>query len=98
MLHSMDMRDSPGRTYRFYTGKFQYPFGYGNSYTQFTYNAAEAYSHKHRKNVLQMGGGESSWFTLEQSEVITLAIVSGCEKSVVCMVSRSYHIGWCCRM
>ncbi|KAI8612968.1 glycoside hydrolase superfamily [Chytriomyces sp. MP71] len=38
-LSRPDMREGPGRTYRFYTGTPLYPFGYGLSYTQFTYQA-----------------------------------------------------------
>ncbi|KAJ6741054.1 SUGAR HYDROLASE-RELATED [Salix purpurea] len=30
--------DIPGRTYKFFNGSTVYPFGYGLSYTQFTYN------------------------------------------------------------
>ena len=33
----MGMRSFPGRTYRFYTGTPLYPFGYGLSYTTFTF-------------------------------------------------------------
>ena len=32
-MYSFDMTAKPGRTYRYYTGKPLYPFGYGLSYT-----------------------------------------------------------------
>lgn len=34
-MSDMDMRAGPGRTYRFYTGKPLWPFGFGMSYTTF---------------------------------------------------------------
>jgi len=34
----MSMTDSPGRTYRYYTGKPLWPFGWGLSYTTFSLN------------------------------------------------------------
>ncbi|KAI8618998.1 glycoside hydrolase superfamily [Chytriomyces sp. MP71] len=36
-LSRPDMHEGPGRTYRFYTDKPQYPFGFGLSYTHFKY-------------------------------------------------------------
>merc|ERR1711959_639943 len=33
---------NPGRTYRFYTGKAVVPFGFGLSYTSFTYHVTSA--------------------------------------------------------
>lgn len=33
----MSMRDPPGRTYKFYTGKPVFSFGDGLSYTTFSY-------------------------------------------------------------
>jgi len=36
-MFSMDMRQTPGKTYRFYTGTTVYPFGYGLSYSTFSY-------------------------------------------------------------
>ena len=46
LLSSSDLRDSvdynmstaPGRTYRYFSGKTLFPFGYGLSYTQFVYS------------------------------------------------------------
>ena len=39
-----DIRDysMKGRTYRFFTGEPEYPFGYGKSYTEFAYSDAAA--------------------------------------------------------
>ena len=34
----MSMRDSPGRTYKFYTGTPVFEFGQGLSYTTFTFD------------------------------------------------------------
>lgn len=34
-MTSMDMTKAPGRTYRYFTGDFVYPFGWGLSYTSF---------------------------------------------------------------
>lgn len=36
-LRPIDELGYPGRTYKFYNGSVVYPFGYGLSYTQFTY-------------------------------------------------------------
>lgn len=38
-LPAFDDYTMQGRTYRYYTGKVQYPFGYGLSYTRFSYTA-----------------------------------------------------------
>ncbi|KAJ6677788.1 QUALITY PROTEIN: PROBABLE BETA-D-XYLOSIDASE 2-RELATED [Salix viminalis] len=37
-LRPIDSLGYPGRTYKFFNGSTVYPFGYGLSYTQFTYN------------------------------------------------------------
>jgi len=37
---SMDMRQTPGKTYRFFTGSSTYEFGFGLSYTTFVYQFA----------------------------------------------------------
>lgn len=34
----MNMTDYPGRTYRYYTKKPIYPFGFGLSYTEFNFS------------------------------------------------------------
>lgn len=36
-MYSFDMSKAPGRTYRYYTGKPLFPFGYGLSYTKFVH-------------------------------------------------------------
>ena len=36
-MYNFDMSLAPGRTYRYYTGAVLFPFGYGLSYTTFTY-------------------------------------------------------------
>jgi len=41
-MFSMDMREPPGKTYRFYSQEPVYPFGYGLSYTSFTYMVTPA--------------------------------------------------------
>ena len=48
----MAMRTPPGRTYKFYTGKPQFHFGDGLSYTTFTYkwSSAPALLDQHTKN------------------------------------------------
>lgn len=43
---NMDMRDSPGRTYKFYTGKAVFEFGTGLSYTSFTMNWLVLHTYK----------------------------------------------------
>merc|ERR1711991_1008852 len=41
-MMSMDMRQGPGRTYRYFNGTPAFPFGHGLSYTQFGYSAMKA--------------------------------------------------------
>lgn len=41
-LRPIDNLGYPGRTYKFYNGSIVYPFGYGISYTNFTYNLLSA--------------------------------------------------------
>lgn len=46
-MNDMNMRADPsrgypGRTYRFYTGKVVYPFGYGLSYSKYSYKIKSA--------------------------------------------------------
>jgi beta-D-xylosidase 4 len=36
-MHNFDMTTPPGRTYRYYTNRVTFPFGYGLSYTTFAY-------------------------------------------------------------
>jgi len=48
---------NPGRTYRFYTGKAVFPFGYGLSYTTFNYSMGGSFltplaSTRHRKGAV----------------------------------------------
>ncbi|XP_060185167.1 beta-xylosidase/alpha-L-arabinofuranosidase 1-like [Lycium barbarum] len=48
-LRPIDNLGYPGRTYKFYNGSTVYPFGYGLSYTNFTYSLSSAHQQVHVK-------------------------------------------------
>ena len=61
----MSLRDNGGITYRYYTGTPLYPFGYGLSYTRFTYDFLYIHDNGytiefHLKNVGTLDGEEIS--------------------------------------
>lgn len=39
-MDNMNMTEAPGRSYKYYTGEVEYPFGFGLSYTTFTYTTS----------------------------------------------------------
>jgi beta-D-xylosidase 4 len=43
-FYSFDMTAAPGRTYRYYQGTPLYPFGWGLSYTNFSYNCSQLFA------------------------------------------------------
>ena len=47
------------RTYRYFNGKVQYPFGYGKTYTKFALKDTEAYENKIRATVKNVGNFEN---------------------------------------
>ncbi len=48
-LPAFDNYSMQGRTYRYFTGKVQYPFGYGLSYTSFRYDALPGTKHTYQE-------------------------------------------------
>jgi len=69
----MDMRAFPGKTYRFYTGIPQFPFGYGLSYTKFNFSMHFAESSSSGSQ-LQLGSDGIAQLAVGDSATLIIAV------------------------
>ncbi|XP_074380768.1 putative beta-D-xylosidase 7 [Apium graveolens] len=70
----------PGRTYRFYTGKKVYPFGFGLSYSRYSYNIVSVTESQHYLNPLSVKQGLANSSSAQYMLVSELGTES-CEKA-----------------
>jgi hypothetical protein len=77
----------PGRTYRFYTGPKVYEFGYGLSYSKYSYNFIYA-----KNNNLHINQS-STHSILENSETIRYKLVSELDEETCKAMSVSVKLG-----
>jgi beta-glucosidase len=75
-LPSYDSYGMQGRTYRYFNGKVQYPFGYGLTYTTFDYKTASAPKKSYAvKDNLSVTVSIKNTGTLDSDEVVQAYIV-----------------------